>query len=431
MTTGNTKFYMNSWIYQNESLDYSKTLSPVTGIELDCTLGVNPNDFPQSIYDSLHEFHRPEGESDDHYQDLIKHYPHDETICQSIADRLKRLLKDADVPDELFYPEGANIILGCGSLDILNYMNLLCLTGGRRVLGHGPQFTVYVDSVIFTGSEYDYYQMIRESADERDNNYRFNADEYIKKMKDSDHSLYIVENPNNPTGQIISRDDIGRIAEAALSKGKILIVDEAYGDYMDISNSAITLLKRYPNIIAVKTFSKGFGMAGMRMGYAVSSSRKDGKTGDGLSFDEDSILFQLSKLLNQFAFNSMGRVLAQALLDAPEETIEKYLGIAQIIRDKKYVLDHIEKTTVFSVATTADTTPIFTMYYNATDDFKAQNPGFNLQAHLADHHLGTVGCETYLGLDQYAVRIMLPKSSKIDRLAAMLKAASASLPEPR
>jgi hypothetical protein len=63
MTTGSTKLYINSWIYQNESLDYSKTLSPETGIELDCTLGVNPNDFPQSIYDSLHEFHRPEGEA--------------------------------------------------------------------------------------------------------------------------------------------------------------------------------------------------------------------------------------------------------------------------------------------------------------------------------------------------------------------------------
>jgi len=431
MKTGSAKFYMNNWIYQNESLDYSKTLSPATDIELDCTLGVNPNDFPQSVYDRLHEFRRPEGEGDEHYQDLIKHYPHDETICHAIADRLKRLLENADVPDELFYPEEANIILGCGSLDILNYMNLLCLTGGRRVLGHGPQFTVYVDSVVFTGSEYDYYQMVRESADERDNNYRFNAEEYIKKMKASDHSLYIVENPNNPTGQIISREDIAKIAEVALSKGRILIVDEAYGEYMDISNSAITLLKRYPNIIVVKTFSKGFGMAGMRLGYAVSSSRKDGKTADGLSPDKDSILYHLSKLVNQFAFNSLGRVLAKALLDAPEETIEEYFGIAQIIRDKKHVRDFIKKETVFSVAATADTTPIFTMYYNATDDFRAQNPGFNLQAHLAAHHLGTVGCETYLGMDQYAVRIMLPKSSMIEKLAAMLKAASASLPQPR
>jgi histidinol-phosphate aminotransferase len=330
---------------------------------------------------------------------LIKHYPHDETICQSIADRLKRLLRNADVPDELFYPEGANIILGCGSLDILNYMNLLCLTGGRRVLGHGPQFTVYVDSVVFTGSD---MIIIKWSGNRRMNGVTIIGltRRNISKDEGSDHSLYIVENPNNPTGQIISRDDIGRIAETALSKGKILIVDEAYGEYMDISNSAITLLKQYPNIIAVKTFSKGFGMAGMRMGYAVSSSRKDGKTGDGLSDDKSSILYQLSKLLNQFAFNSLGRVLAKALLDAPEETIEQYLGIAQIIRDKKHVLDLIEKETAFSVATTADTTPIFMMYYNATDDFKAQNPGFNLQAHLADHHLGTVGCETYLGLDQ-------------------------------
>jgi histidinol-phosphate aminotransferase len=431
MTTGSTTYYMNRWVCQNDSLDYSRTISPVTGIELDCTLGVNPNDYPQSLYDKLHEFHKPAGEGDGHYQDIIKYYPHDETICQSIADRLKRLLADADVSDGLFYPEGVNIVLGCGSLDILNNINLLCLTGGQRVLGHGPQFTVYEDNVVFTGSEYDYYQMVKKSTDVQDHNYRFNADKYIEKMKASAHSLYIVENPNNPTGQIISRLDISKIAEYALATGKILIVDEAYGDYMDISNSAITLLKKYPNIIVVKTFSKGLGMAGMRMGYAVSSSRKDGITDDGLSINEDSILFQLSKLINLFVSNGMARVLAQTIIEAPEDTIEKYLDIAQITRDKKYVLDYIEKSTVFNVATTADNVPIFMIYYDATDEFKAENPEFNLQSHLACCHLGTVSCETYRGLDKYTVRIMLPKSSKIDQLITILEAASAPLPSTR
>lgn len=431
MAIDGTTYNMNRWIYQNDALDYSKTLSSETSIELDCTLGVNPNDFPCSLYDRLQEFHKPAGEGDDHDQDIIKHYPHDETICQSIADRIKRLLADADVPDALFYPEGVNIILGCGSLGILNYINLLCLTGGRRVLGHGPQFTVYVDNVVFTGSRFDYYQMVKESTDARDNNYRFNADKYIEKMKASDYSLYIVENPNNPTGQLISRFDIGKIAKYALEGGKILVVDEAYGDYMDISNSAITLLKKYPNIIVTKTFSKALGMAGMRIGYAVSNSRRDGKTDDGLSINEDSILFQLSKLLNMFDGNGMARLLAQTILDASEDTIKEYLGVAQIARDKKFILAHINKSTVFNVAATADRIPIFAMYYNATDEFKAQNPEFNLQSHLANYHLGTVGCQTYLGLDQYAVRIMLPKSSKIDRLAAMLENASAPLPSPR
>ena len=49
-----------------------------------------------------------------------------------------------------------------------------------------------------------------------------------------------------------------------------MIIDEAYGDYMDTFNSAITLVEKYDNLAVVRTFSKGLGAAGIRLGYIIA-----------------------------------------------------------------------------------------------------------------------------------------------------------------
>jgi len=64
-----------------------------------------------------------------------------------------------------------------------------------------------------------------------------------------------IDNPNNPTGQVISLDVIEEVTKKALEEEVIVVVDEAYGDFMDIKNSAVNL--EYPNLIVVRSFSKG------------------------------------------------------------------------------------------------------------------------------------------------------------------------------
>ncbi|GMO49784.1 MAG: histidinol-phosphate transaminase [Treponemataceae bacterium] len=368
---------MNQYIVDYVSKDYSHL--PEGKIDLDCSLGVNPEDLPQTVFDALKNIP----------QDVIKHYPHNDDAQQKIAEwyrkqGIARLTKE-------------NILLGCGSLDLLYNINLLCLTREQKVLGHAPQFTAYIDHVNSIGSVFCYYTF------DAAQNYKFDAGAYRSAMS-ADYSLFVVENPNNPTGQVIDLADIKAVAEKARELGRILLVDEAYGDYMETGNSAINLVPDYPNLAVTRTFSKAFGMAGMRMGYAAISTASE-------------MLSPLKKVQNMFACNGIARALAMAALAGGASPIDS----ARLIADKKTILDIFDGSAFFRIAHTSERTPIMTLYYT-------RDANFDLQAFLLKHeNLLTVSCASYDGLGKNAVRIMLPKHADVPLLAAKLKDAQAKL----
>ncbi len=80
--------------------------------------------------------------------------------------------------------------------------------------------------------------------------------------------LIVICNPNNPTGQIVSNDDLATLAEA--NPQTMIFVDEAYMEFSQ--QTAVPLLIRYPNIVISRTFSKAFGLAGLRLGYIIARS---------------------------------------------------------------------------------------------------------------------------------------------------------------
>lgn len=80
--------------------------------------------------------------------------------------------------------------------------------------------------------------------------------------------LIVVCNPNNPTGTAVSISDIKKIARKA--KNAIIYIDEAYFEFSKIT--AVSLIKKYPNIIITRTFSKAFGLASLRIGYVIAKA---------------------------------------------------------------------------------------------------------------------------------------------------------------
>ncbi len=82
-------------------------------------------------------------------------------------------------------------------------------------------------------------------------------------------TLVWICNPNNPTGSIIPKKDILWVLD---NTDAIVAVDEAYYEFT--GNSVIDLIKRYKNLIVLRTFSKGFGLAGLRLGYMVSNQSR-------------------------------------------------------------------------------------------------------------------------------------------------------------
>jgi histidinol-phosphate aminotransferase len=113
--------------------------------------------------------------------------------------------------------------------------------------------------------------------------------------------LVFVANPNNPTGTWFGRADL-RAFLRAIDPTVPVVVDEAYHEYVDdpAVGSAIELLGEFPNLVVTRTFSKGHGLAGLRVGYAV---------GDPATIDV------LNRLRESFNVNAIALELARLALD--------------------------------------------------------------------------------------------------------------------
>lgn len=394
----NRQLSINPHIFSYVSKDYANSLPP-GDVRLDCSLGVSPRPLQSSVFARLREF-----QSGINF-DAIKYYPHSEALKRTLVDWYRR-----NGVGTTWLTEG-NFLLGNGSYDILCSLNLLCLSKGDCVLGHAPQFTAYVDHVNCIGAEYHAYYLKRESG------FRFETDDYLMQMS-PEYSLFIVENPNNPTGQVIALEELEKIAKKACLLGKLLVVDEAYGEYLPLQSSAINLIPSFPNVVVTRTFSKGFGMAGLRLGYAVGDCGSAG------------VLPQLQKLLLPFNSNSIARILAQTTLESLMETGEDMraaLELDALTAQKQVLLQTIQRLNEehhrkLKVAATAEYTPIMTLFYEEGGE------KFHLQTHLMRWGLLTVSCESYLGLGPNAVRLMLPHPAQTPMLVQLLNDIVRALP---
>ena len=115
--------------------------------------------------------------------------------------------------------------------------------------------------------------------------------------------MYIA-NPNNPTGTWLTLDRIDAFM-ACVPDHVIVILDEAYAEYVNKPGygSGLELLGRYPNLVVARTFSKAYGLAALRVGYAVS---------------DPTLADFLNRLRQPFNVNSLAMVAAEAALDDTE-----------------------------------------------------------------------------------------------------------------
>lgn len=401
-------FSINPYLLDYVPKDYAGNM-PSGEVKLDCSLGVNANLLGNCVFKRLHDFQQktvlytgnvPEVIDEGDFND-IKYYPHDDTLKTALA----KWYHEHGVG--INWLTADNFILGNGSYDILCNINLMCLTRDRAVLGHAPQFTAYIDHVNCSGSRYAAYYLSKESG------YTFSVEEYLEQMSD-DYEMFIVENPNNPTGQILPLEGIRKIAERAYSLGKVLVIDEAYAEYMPFANSAVNLVAEFPNLIVTRSLSKGWGMAGIRLGYAVMDA--DGE-----------LMKQLQKLVLSFNSNALARALVLTALQSKLENPADPFGVKDTERNKRIVLEAVETFNQkydrhLEIATTYEQTPIMLVYYDYGDG------DFDLQQHFMKNGLLTVSCGTYVGLGKESVRVMLPQEENMPLLLKLLEQSIAELP---
>lgn len=100
-----------------------------------------------------------------------------------------------------------------------------------------------------------------------DEDLNFQENEILEAARGMDRGLVIIGSPNNPTGKSVSRE---LILDLLKSTGAIVLLDEAYIEFSE-NSSAVELVKTYKNLVILRTFSKAFSLAGLRMGYLVAN----------------------------------------------------------------------------------------------------------------------------------------------------------------
>ncbi|MFC6825830.1 histidinol-phosphate transaminase [Halopelagius fulvigenes] len=170
----------------------------------------------------------------------------------SHTDLTERLAAKWDVsPEQVWVGPGAD-----GALD---YLSRAFLEPDDRVLVPTPGFAYYSMSARYHHGD------AAEYAVSKDDDFAQTAAGVLDAY--DDERIVYVTTPHNPTGSVMARDEIVELLESVEDR-TLVVADEAYGEY-SAEPSAVELLSEYDNLAVTRTFSKAYGLAGLRIGYAV------------------------------------------------------------------------------------------------------------------------------------------------------------------
>lgn len=153
-------------------------------------------------------------------------------------------------------------IVGNGANEVIAFAIKAFCEKGDNIITADKTFAVYEWVAVFSGFEARLIPLKDFGFD----------DKAMLDAIDKDTKLIFVCNPNNPTGTYWDRDRVIRFLEAVDNR-QIVVVDEAYFEFVEKEDypDCMSLIPRYPNLVVFRTFSKMYGLAGLRIGYLAGS----------------------------------------------------------------------------------------------------------------------------------------------------------------
>jgi len=157
--------------------------------------------------------------------------------------------------------DGDMLIFGAGGDEILFYLGMAFLDRDDELIQANPSFSEYKAAATIMGCA---TRMIPTR------NWTHDLDAMLAAV--NEHTkVFVVTNPNNPTGTIVGADEVERVMDR-LPPTSILLLDEAYYEYADdpAYTRSIEWVKSGRNVLVIRTFSKIYGLAGCRIGYGIA-----------------------------------------------------------------------------------------------------------------------------------------------------------------
>jgi histidinol-phosphate aminotransferase len=196
-----------------------------------------------------------------------------------------------------FAPE--NVAVGCGSVSLCQQLVQITASVGDEVIMGWHSFELYPPQVQVAGA-------VPVKVPLTDHTYDLDA--MFAAITDRTRLIFVC-NPNNPTSTVVDPDALARFVEAVPSD-ILIAIDEAYVEYIrdGMRPESLELARAHSNVVALRTFSKAYGLAGLRVGYAVGDPR---------------VITALDQVYVPFSVTSVSQAAAIASLDAADELLAR------------------------------------------------------------------------------------------------------------
>lgn len=324
---------------------------------VDCALGTNPLGSPPWTKEYIKSGILPDPGG----------YPGDDLPLRKA---LSNSWNGAFSPDE--------IITGTGSIGLIISLAGAFCAPGATVLGVAPQFPDGPMHFQFAGAFYRFLPLTPPEFD-------LDISRLLEEMT-GDESIVYVDRPHNPTGQVPPLAEMALLAEECRKGGSLLVVDEAYGDFLPPRESALNLAS--PSVVVLRSFSKGRGLAGLRAGYCVIR-------------DEEARKY-LRKVAPPFSVGSLAMEMARAsLLDGDYVTRSR----ETVRKVKARVLQVLEGTGGITLAKTGPEVPILLATWG-------EGP-LDLYEALMEQGIRTEPGTCFSGLSPESVRLRVPAPEEL------------------
>ena len=277
----------------------------------------------------------------------------------------------------------SHIIVGNGAIEILyNFCNIFLQK--KDVLIPVPTFGEYEAASKLVDSNLRFFKTMNLSQD---------IESFAKNIPEK--GCVFICNPNNPTGQLLSKKQIELIINVAKRKSSTVFVDECFIELVRNTNqSVVSLVKKYENLFVLRSLTKSFGLAGIRIGYAVTSK-------------------QMADILNKikipWSINALAQIAAIVALQNKKHLVKSKLIIKKeydFLLSKLSSIDGIE-------------------FNNSSTNFillKTKHDATDLQRELLKHKILVRNCKNFRGLDDHFIRIAIKSHKDNIKLIKALEA---------
>jgi histidinol-phosphate aminotransferase len=228
-----------------------------------------------------------------------------------------------------------NIVIGNGSCELLMLLGEALLSPGTHMVYPDPSFVIYHTIALTREVVFDAVPLREDGSHDL---------EAMAEVVGPDTRLLVICNPNNPTGSYLDPETLHAFLKE-VPRETVVVLDEAYVEFVTHPARVDTVhwLEGFPNLIILRTFSKAYGLAGMRVGYGLGSPE---------------LIQALDKLRQPFNVNALAQVAAAEAYRHPQRVAQRRdlvarerarlgaafdrLGLTHLPSESNFILLHIE-----------------------------------------------------------------------------------------